>query len=107
MAFPAADSSTGTAWIRRRPPWCRAPDGAFYVGELTSYPYNAGAADVWRVVPGQKPTVYASGLSKIIDIAFDPQGRLLVLETGGRVAPTALVRINRDGTQTVLLTRPS
>jgi hypothetical protein len=81
----------------------QGPDGAFYVGELTSYPYYAGAADVWRVVPGQKPTVYASGLSKIIDIAFDPQGRLLVLETGGRLAPTALVRINRDGTQTVLL----
>ena len=81
----------------------QGPDGAFYVGELTSYPYYAGAADVWRGVPGQKPTVYASGLSKIIDIAFDPQGRLLVLETGGRLAPTALVRVNRDGTQTVLL----
>ena len=81
----------------------QGPDGAFYVGELTSYPYYAGAADIWRVAPGQKPTVYASGLSKIIDIAFDPEGRLLVLETGGRLAPTALVRINRDGTQTVLL----
>ena len=51
----------------------QGPDGAFYVGELTRYPYYAGAADVWRVVPGQKPTVYASGLSKYIDIAFDPR----------------------------------
>ena len=81
----------------------QGPDGAFYVGELTSYPYYAGAAQVWRVVPGQAPTVFASGFSKIIDIAFDPQGRLLVLDNGGRNSPAELIQVSKDGTQTVLV----
>jgi hypothetical protein len=81
----------------------QGPDGAFYVGELTSYPYYPGSARIWRVVPGQAPTVYASGLSKVIDFAFDSQGRLLVLENGGRLSPAQLVRVAKDGTQTVLV----
>jgi hypothetical protein len=80
----------------------QGPDGAFYVGELTSFPYYAGEARVWRVVPGQAPTIFASGFSKIIDIAFDPRGRLLVLDNGGRNSPEALIRVNEDGTQTLL-----
>jgi hypothetical protein len=83
----------------------QGPDRAFYVGELTSYPYYAGAAQVWRVVPGQPPTVFASGFSKVIDIAFDPQGRLLVLDNGGKNSPAELIRVNRDGTQTVLVSQ--
>ena len=83
----------------------QGPDGAFYIGELTNFPYYAGAAMVWRVVPGQQPTVFASGFSKIIDIAFDPHGRLLVLDTGGRNSPAELIRVNNDGTQTVLVTQ--
>jgi hypothetical protein len=30
--------------------------------------------------PGHQPTVYATGFTNIIDIAFDRHGRLLVLE---------------------------
>lgn len=106
VAFPQRDMAGNPSEVVNSSPdtVVQGPDGAFYVGELTSYPYYAGSADVWRVVPGQAPTVYASGLSKVIDIAFDPQGRLLVLETGGRLSPTQLVRIDKDGTQTVLVT---
>jgi hypothetical protein len=81
----------------------QGPDGAFYVGELTSFPYPPGGAVVWRVVPGQQPTVFASGFSKVIDIAFDSRGRLLVLDTGGRNSPEELFRVDRDGTQTLLV----
>jgi hypothetical protein len=56
------------------------PDGAYYVGELTGFPAPVGAARVYRVVPGQEPTVYAEGFTAIIDLAFDADGNLYVLE---------------------------
>jgi hypothetical protein len=56
------------------------PDGALYVGELTGNPFAVGSARVWRVEPGQRPTVYATGFTTISAIAFDRTGRLLVLE---------------------------
>ncbi len=53
----------------------RGPDGAFYVSQLTGFPFQQGAANIWRVVPGQAPTVYASGLTNLTDLAFGPTGR--------------------------------
>ncbi len=89
------------------------PDGALYVGELGGAAANdVGDVNVYRIVPGHAPTVYASGLTMIGSIGFDQAGRLLVLEidtagiadpqTGGLPAPGALIRINKDGTQTTL-----
>lgn len=85
----------------------RGPDGAYYVGQLTGFPFPVGGARVWRVVPGQAPTVYADGLTNIIDIAFDRRGRLLVLQifANGLLSgdPTgALIRIERDGSRTTI-----
>lgn len=56
------------------------PDGAYYVGELTGFPFPVGEARVYRVVPGEEPTVYAEGFTAIIDLAFDDAGNLYVLE---------------------------
>ena len=56
------------------------PGGELYVGQLTGFPFPVGGAKVWRVVPGQTPTVFAEGFTNIADIAFDNKGRLLVLE---------------------------
>lgn len=56
------------------------PDGAFYVGQLVGFPFTGGQANVYRVVPGQAPTVFASGFTAIIDVAFGPDGSLYVLE---------------------------
>ena len=58
----------------------RGPDGAFYVGQLTGFPFPEGAAKVYRVVPGQAPEVYAEGFTNIIDIGFSDDGKLYVLE---------------------------
>jgi hypothetical protein len=55
-------------------------DGAFYVGQLTGFPFPPGGASVFRVVPGEDPTVYASGFTNIIDVAFAGDGSLYVLE---------------------------
>jgi hypothetical protein len=61
------------------------PDGALYVGELTGFPYPVGGARIYRVVPGEvvlgeTPPIYADGFTNVIDIAFDHDGSLLVLE---------------------------
>jgi hypothetical protein len=89
----------------------RGPDGAYYIGELTGVPFPVDGARVWRVVPGQAPTVHATGFTNIIDLAFDRTGRLVVLEhaTNGLCSgdPTgALIRVEPDGTRTTLLTAP-
>lgn len=83
------------------------PEGALYVGQLTGFPFPVGGAKVWRVVPGQAPTVFAEGFTNISDIAFDGKGRLLVLEifANGLLSgdPTgALIRVERDGSRTEL-----
>jgi hypothetical protein len=89
-------------------PTCVAvgPDGALYVGELTGRPFQPGKARVWRIVAGQRPSVYAAGFTTIADLAFDGKD-LLVLETAdkGLYDPRstgALIRLAPDGTRSVL-----
>jgi hypothetical protein len=82
------------------------PDGALYVGEFTGWPYRIGTARIWRVVPGKKPSVSASGFTNISDIAFEGRD-LLVLEMASKgllntAAPGALIRVASNGTRTVV-----
>jgi hypothetical protein len=56
------------------------PDGAYYVGQLTGGPFPIGGASVFRVVPGEDPTVYATGFTNIIDLGFASDGTLYVAE---------------------------
>jgi hypothetical protein len=68
----------------------RGPDGYYYVGTLTGFPFATGAAKVWRVAPwGGTPEPCASGFTTIVDVAFDPYGHLYVLEisSGRRSTP--------------------
>lgn len=46
------------------------PDGAFYVSELTGFPFVPGLARIHRVVPGMPSTVYATGLTNVTDLAW-------------------------------------
>lgn len=89
------------------------PDGSLYVGELTGAPFVVGAARVYRVpATGGTPTVVAAGFTNIIDIAFSPSGQGYVLEhDADGIIPTLgpgtagrLIRINADGSQTVIAT---
>jgi hypothetical protein len=86
------------------------PDGASYAGELTGAPFAPGEARVWRLVPGQPPEVYCSGLSFIIDLDFDGDGNLYVLEhaSGPRGpfagTPGQLLRVGRDCSKTPIRT---
>jgi hypothetical protein len=85
----------------------RGPDGAFYVGMLTGFPFQVGGATVYRVVPGKAPKVFATGFTNIIDIAFGPGGKLYVLEiahngllSGDRTG--ALIKVGRHGSHRIV-----
>lgn len=56
------------------------PDGAIYVSQLTGFPFPVGGAGIWRVVPGEDPTVYGTGLTNVMDLAFAPDGTLYAVE---------------------------
>lgn len=57
------------------------PDGNYYVGELTGFPFLAGAANVYRYDPAtQLTTIAYSGFSTIVDLNFDASGNLYVLQ---------------------------
>jgi hypothetical protein len=81
----------------------RGPDGAYYISQLTGFPFEAGDANIWRVVPGQSRTVYASGLTNVTDLAFGPSGSLYAVEiasTGLLNGPIgALKKINPGSSQ--------
>jgi hypothetical protein len=64
------------------------PDGAYYVSSLTGFPFTAGTASVYRVVPGQAPTVYATGLTMVTDLAFGSDGSLYTLQHASAMPPS-------------------
>lgn len=90
------------------------PDAAYYVGELTGFPFPVGGARVYRVVPGQPPTIYAQGFTNIIDMVFDSAGNLYVLEIAekgllqaespGGDFTGALLRVTPQLSQTTVIT---
>ena len=88
------------------------PDGAYYVGQLTGFPFIPGKANVFRVAAeGSAPEVVYSGFTNIIDVTFGPDGSLYVLEIAQNGIPNfggggRIVRIEPDGTQSVVLSGP-
>jgi hypothetical protein len=86
----------------------KGPDGAYYVSELTGTPFTAGAARIYRVVPGESPEPYVTGFKTVIDLDFGPDGSLYVLQYAtGPVffsGPGQIVRVAPDGTRSVIVT---
>lgn len=56
-------------------------DLAFHVATLGRIPQRSGEAKVWRVAPDGTTIKFVDGLSGVEGVLFDPQGRLLILET--------------------------
>jgi hypothetical protein len=81
----------------------RGRDGALYVTQLTGFPFPVGGASVYRVDPVTgAQQVFATGFTNLIDLAFDADGDLYVLEhdADGLLAPGtdgAIARISPTG----------
>lgn len=103
--FPSRAQGRGTDAVPTA--IAKGPDGAYYVSELSGVPFAAGAAQIYRVVPGEAPQVVLTGFKTITDLEFDADGNLYVVEhAGGAVffaAPGRLLRVEPDGTRTVVV----
>ena len=90
----------------------QGPDGAFYVGQLTGFPFPVDDANIYRVpANGGDPVVHAGGFTAVIDVAFGSDGSMYVVELAknGLLAAFidgdwsgALIRVAPDGTRTEL-----
>jgi DNA-binding beta-propeller fold protein YncE len=59
----------------------KGPDGAYYVSQLTGFPFPVGGAKVFRIDPATGDgTDYATGFTNAMDLAFARDGTLYVLE---------------------------
>lgn len=86
------------------------PDGHYYVGQLTGFPFPVGGANIYRIpAQGGVPEVYAEGFTAIIDVAFGADGSLYVLEIAKNGLLNAfifndwtgaLIRVTSNGTRT-------
>jgi len=80
-------------------------DDNFYVGNLNTFPIKDGGSSIYKIsADGRQISVWATGFSTILGIAFDSQDRLYVLQnTSGHPFPTpasgSIIRINTSGTR--------
>jgi hypothetical protein len=87
----------------------QGPDGAYYMSQLTGFPFPVGGANVYRINPRTgKARVFADDFTNIMDLAFDRRGTLYVLEiddNGLLFPPTsgAIYAINRRGERRVVV----
>ena len=86
-----------------------APDGSYYLSELTGAPFVPGAARIYHVLPDGTVAGYFGGFTMITDLAFGMDGSLYALEldTNGLARPGgtgALLKVNGDGSYDTLFT---
>lgn len=66
----------------------RGPGGGLFVGQLTGAPFFRGSSTIYQVPKGGgTPTPYLTGLTAVIDIAFDRHGTLYILEIASGLVP--------------------
>jgi hypothetical protein len=81
----------------------RGRNGVLFVSELTGFPFPPGAARIFRIVPGQRTQVFATGLTNVTDLAVH-RGQLYAVQIAdqGLLAPGmpsgSLVRVVPGGT---------
>jgi hypothetical protein len=101
------------------------PDGAYYVSELTGFPFELDSARVWRIedmnddhdaLDDGEMEVYATGFTNLVDLDFDSHGHLWVLEItknglleaegpnpGPDAFTSALIRVEADDSHTEVM----
>jgi sugar lactone lactonase YvrE len=76
--------------------------GNFYVGNLNTFPIEEGSSKIYKITPSGQIQIVAEGLTTVLGVAFDAQGRMYVLEnTTGNLFPTPgtgrVLRVHRSG----------
>lgn len=92
-------------------PTAIAYHGVFYVSNLGTFdPDQLNKQSIFRITPSGQLHVVATGLSKVLGLAFDRRGRLYALETSYSTTDTGpvpftgrLIRISRHGKQKVVI----
>src|SRR5581483_3925982 len=93
-------------------PTAIAEHGDFYLGNLGTFPVTPGSEKVFKLSRNGRLSVFAQGLTAVLGLAFDRQGRLYVLESmtaPGLPGPSELgtgmiVRLDRSGHQQTIAT---
>jgi sugar lactone lactonase YvrE len=66
----------------------RSPGGDVFVGQLTGAPFFRGSSTIYRVPgSGGEVTPYLTGLTAVVDIAFDRNGTLYIVEIASGLVP--------------------
>jgi len=81
-------------------------NGNFFVGNLGGFPVTPGSENIYQVTPDGKVSTYATGLTAVLGVAFDSQGRLYALESmtapgfpgPAEVGTGQVVRVTSSGT---------
>ena len=84
------------------------PDGAYYISQLTGFPFPEGEAKIYRVGSDGQPTVYADGFTQLTDLTFDTEGNLYALQYANQPLwkgnlDGSVIKISPDGTRTTIL----
>jgi hypothetical protein len=79
--------------------------GNFFVGNLNTFPIQPGSSRVLKITPSGQLKTWIMGLTTVLGVAFDRQGRLYALENTTCAAPCfptpftgKVVRLSRNGT---------
>ncbi|QMS88995.1 ScyD/ScyE family protein [Nostoc edaphicum CCNP1411] len=86
----------------------KGPDGAYYISELTGFPFPEGEAKIYRIGADGQPTVYTDGFTQLTDLDFDAEGNLYALQYANQSLwkgnlDGAVIKIATDGTRTTIL----
>jgi len=76
--------------------------GNFYVGNLNTFPIEEGSSKIYKITPSGQIQIVADGLTTVLGVAFDAEGRMYALEnTTGNLFPTPgtgrVLRVSRSG----------
>ncbi|MHC0063623.1 ScyD/ScyE family protein [Nostoc sp. UIC 10890] len=86
----------------------KGPDGAYYISQLTGFPFPEGEAKIYRVGADGQSTVYTDGFTQLTDLDFDAEGNLYALQYANESLwkgnlDGAVIKIASDGTRTTIL----
>ncbi len=86
----------------------KGADGAYYVCEFSGFPFPEGGANIYKISASGELEVFASGFTQLIDMTFDAEGSLYVLQHMNQSgwkgnADGALIKISSNGERTTLI----